>query len=79
MRQQYPDRANYVHVDLYLNPQEIRTGGLDVARRTPVLEQWGLRTDEWTFVIDAEGLVSARFEGFATFDELEAALLAVLD
>ena len=79
VRERYPDGANYVHVDLYLNPQEIRTGGLDVARRTPVLEQWGLRTDEWTFVIDAEGLVAARFEGFATFDELEAALLAVLD
>ena len=79
VRQRHPDSANYVHVDLYENPQQIRTGGLDVAIRTPVLEQWGLRTDEWTFVIDAEGLVAARFEGFATFDEVEAALLAVLD
>lgn len=79
VRQRYPDAANYVHVDLYENPQQIRTGGLDIARRTPVIEQWGLRTDEWTFVIDAEGLVAARFEGFATFDEVEVALLAVLD
>ena len=36
-------------------------------------------TSEWTFVIDASGSVAARFEAFAPFAEVEAALLAVLD
>ena len=47
--------------------------------RTPILEQWGLVTDEWTFIVGADGLVAARFEAFVTRDELERALVAVLD
>ena len=75
---QYGDRASFVHVDLYENPHEIR-GDLDRAIRTPILAEWGLETDEWTFVVDRDGLVYARFEAFATRDELEQSLLRVLD
>ena len=72
------ERANFLHVDLYENPDEIR-GDLDRAVRTPVLEEWGIHTDEWTFVVDADGRVAGRFEAFVTERELEQALLAVLD
>ena len=75
----YGDRASFVHVDLYENPTEIRTGGLEIAIETPLLEEWGLETDEWTFVIDADGVVAARFEAFAPESEVEQALLAVLE
>lgn len=73
----YEGRANFVHVDLYENPDEIQ-GDLSRAIRTPVLEEWGITTDEWTFVVDADGRVAARFEAFVTHEELEAALLDVL-
>ncbi len=73
----YGDRASFIHVELYENPTEIR-GDLSVARRTPVLDEWGIHTDEWTFVVDGEGRVAARFEGFAPREEVEEALLAVL-
>jgi hypothetical protein len=65
--------AEFVHIDLYENPHEIQ-GDLDRARRTPVLDEWGVETDQWTFVVDANGHVSSRFEGFVPRDELEAAL-----
>jgi hypothetical protein len=71
-------RANFVNVDLYENPHEIQ-GDLDRAVRTPVLEEWGIHTDEWTFVVGADGRVAARFEAFVTEQELEQALLAALD
>lgn len=70
-----PGAANYIHVDLYENPQEVRVG--EEPRRTPVLEEWGLHTDEWTFVIAADGTIAARFEAFAPYEEVEAALEAV--
>ncbi|MDA1010375.1 MAG: thioredoxin family protein [Chloroflexi bacterium] len=73
----YGGQAEFIHVDLYENPTEIR-GDLSVARRTPVLDEWGLHTDEWTFVVDASGIVRARFEGFAPREEVEAALVEVL-
>ncbi len=75
---QYGERANFVHIDLYENPHEIK-GDLDRAVRTPILEQWGLETDEWTFVVDGDGVVAARFEAFVTRVELEEALLRVLE
>lgn len=67
----------FIHVDLYENPHEIR-GDLSVARRTPILEEWGVHTDEWTFVVDERGKVTARFEGFAPRAELEEAILPLL-
>ncbi|MPZ22166.1 MAG: hypothetical protein GEU28_01165 [Dehalococcoidia bacterium] len=73
----HPDAAAYVHVDIYENPDEI-DGDLDRAIRNPILEEWGVTSDEWTFVVDADGRVAARFESFATYDEVEAALLAVI-
>jgi len=73
----YRERMDFIHVDLYENPHEIR-GDLSVARRAPALEEWGLHTDEWTFVVNADGLVAARFEGFAPIEEVEAAVQAVL-
>jgi hypothetical protein len=78
LREAHEGAAEFVHVELYENPYEIR-GDLSVARRTPVLEEWGLHTDQWTFVVDADGIVRARFEGFTPRAEVEAALLAALE
>lgn len=73
----YAGRAEFIHVDLYENPHEIK-GDLSRARRTPILAEWGLRTDEWTFVVAADGRVAARFEAYAAREEVEGALKAVL-
>lgn len=71
--------ANFIHVEVYDNPAEI-TGDLTQARYAKAAVDWGLtglpgyRNESWTFVIGREGRISARFEGFATLMELEAAL-----
>ncbi len=72
----FGDTANYVHVDLFENPEQVRLGEEPI--ETPILEEWGLNTDEWTFVVNAQGVVVARFEAFATLAEVEAALAALL-
>lgn len=77
LRERYGEQARFIHVDLFENPQEIQ-GDLARARRTPLLEEWGLRSDEWTFVVGADGRVAARFEAFAPLDEVDAALQRVL-
>jgi hypothetical protein len=73
----YGDAANYVHVDLFENPEQVRLGEEPI--ETPILEEWGLHTDEWTFVVNADGVVVARFEAFAPLAEVEAALAEVLE
>ena len=77
LRERYTGDAAFIHVDLYENPLEVRRGEPPI--ETPLLEEWGLETDEWTFVVNADGLVAARFEAFAPIEEVEAALAAVLD
>lgn len=77
LRTIYGDAANYVHVDLYENPAEVKLGADPI--ETPILEEWGLHTGEWTFVVNADGVVVARFEAFAPLDEVETALAMVLE
>lgn len=77
LRRRYADRANFIHVDLYENPHEIR-GDLARAVRTTILAEWGVPTDEWTFVIDGHGRVAERYESFVTEGELEEALRRIL-
>ena len=79
LRERYAADANFIHVDLFENPEEIRTGGLDVAIETPLLMEWGLETAEWTFIIDANGIVAHRFEAFAAESEIEQALREVIE
>ena len=77
VRSAFGDQANYIHVDLYENPEQVRFGEEPI--ETPILEEWGLHTDEWTFIVNADGVVVGRFEAFAPFEEVEAALAAVLE
>ena len=40
--------------------------------------EWGLPTEPYVFVVDAQGKVAAKFEGMAYPDELIATLDALL-
>ena len=79
LRVAHPDAANYIHVELYDNPQEIQ-GDLNRAELVPAADEWGFTqipgwtNESWVFVLDGDGIVRQRFEGFATLTELEAAL-----
>ena len=77
LKDKYPGQANFIHVDFYDNPHEIQ-GDLDRARLSPTVLEWNLPSSEWSFVIDRNGTVAARFEAFATIGEIEQALLDLL-
>jgi hypothetical protein len=75
--------ANFIHVEIYENPDEIQ-GDLTRATLSQPIQDWGISglpdwfNESWTFVLDSDGRVSQRFEGFATLEELEFALRSVL-
>jgi hypothetical protein len=73
LREVYGNEVDFVHVDLYSNPHEIQ-GDLSVAKITPLLAEWGLSSQEWTFIVDSDGFVTHRFENFAPKSELIEAL-----
>ena len=82
LRAAHPDAANYLHVELYDNPEEIQ-GDLSRARLVPAADEWGFTripgwtNESWVFVLDGQGVVRQRFEGYATLTELEEALSKV--
>jgi hypothetical protein len=77
LEDKYKGRANFIHVDIYDNPQEIQ-GDLNRGRLSPPVVEWRLPSTEWSFVIDASGIITARFESFATLQEVEDALKPAL-
>ena len=74
----HSDRVNFLHVEVYDNPPEIRESGISVAKLSPTLGEWGLPTEPWTFVIDGDGNVRAKYEGFVSSEELEEAIASTL-
>lgn len=73
LKDEYGDRANFIHVEVYDNPHEIQ-GDLTKGILAPALTEWGLPSEPWTFVVGGDGLLNAKFESFTTRDEIESAL-----
>ena len=84
LRAKYDGQAHFIHVELYDNPDEIQ-GDLTRARIAPTVDEWGLTrlphwyNESWTFVLNSDGSIRDRFEGFATVVELEESLLETLN
>lgn len=78
----YVGRVNFIHVEPYvLQVSDGRTQPvLDVTgypKSVRAAVEWGLPSEPWVFVVDAQGKVAAKFEGMAYPDELTAALDAL--
>ena len=75
----HPTEANFIHVELYDNPSEIK-GDLSRAKLVPFAQDWGFTSipdwfnESWVFVLDTKGRIHQRFEGYTSVDELEQAL-----
>ena len=78
LKQQYGDRMNFIQIEIYDNPLEIQ-GDLSRGRIAPTVTEWNLPSEPWTFVVDDDGIVRAKFEAFTTSRELEEALVGMLD
>jgi hypothetical protein len=70
-------RANYIHVEVFEDPHMVE-GQRPTGDLVPAVNEWGLPTEPWTFVINGQGLVQAKFEQFTTAQEIEARLLEIL-
>ena len=59
----------FIHVEVYTNLDD--PSNLKVV---PSVEEWGLPTEPWVFVVDERGRVAAKFEGTVARGELRDAL-----
>ena len=83
LKEAYQGRADFVHVEIYDRPEEIQ-GDLSRAEVADAVKEWGFTdlpewfNESWVFILNGQGLVEQRFEGYATLTELEAVLQQAL-
>ena len=83
LKEIHRQKANFIHVEFYDNPNEIK-GDLSRAELVSHVGDWGFTTipdwfnESWVFVLDSDGRIRQRFEGFTTVAELEETLQAVM-
>ena len=77
LKDYYYRDVNFIHVEVHDRPAEIDGNPSNASLAQPMID-WALPTEPWTFVMDADGVVAAKFEAFATKDELKAALDSAL-
>jgi hypothetical protein len=69
-RREQGSAVRFVHVEVY-------DGNDPTKGYNRWMQEWGLTTEPWTFVVGANGKVSARFEGPVSVHELEDAVRQV--
>lgn len=67
-KQSHPD-ANFVHVEIYDEPQNLNNDAV-----VPAVKEWGLPTEPWVFVVNASGKVTDKFESVVSKQEIDRAL-----
>ncbi len=73
LRQRHAQQANFIHIEVFQDPHLIEggrpTGGLATA-----VQEWNLPTEPWTFIIDAQGIIRAKFEQYTPPTTIEQTL-----
>lgn len=62
--------ANFIHIEIFKD--------FETFEYTDEIEEWGLLSEPWTFVLDADGRVAAKFGGPVSPRELKEALEQLL-
>ena len=73
----YGEETAFIHIDTYADPHKVRENP-DTAQRNPILADWGIVSDQVVYLINRDGLIFARFEGFSPYAELEASIQALI-
>lgn len=78
LAERYEGQANFVHVEVYRDPHRIDPA--DPTRElVPAVDEWGLVSEPWTFVVGSDGRIADRFEQYVPPQLLETALLAAIN
>lgn len=77
LKDRYRGAMHFIHVEVYDNPQEVARD-YRTARLSPTVQEWRLPSEPWVFLVDRQGLIAARFEGYVTLEELEPAVQRLL-
>jgi hypothetical protein len=72
------DKANFIHLEEFLPGPDLQAPTAEFENQSAAFRAWGLVTEPWTFVIDVDGIIRARFEGPVVSSQIVAALQPLL-
>ena len=75
VQKKYGDKANFIHVEVF---QGLPNPAATNFKLAPLMDAFGLHTEPWVFVLDANGKVFYRVEGVFIVGEIERQVKAVL-
>jgi len=66
------DDAIIIHVEIWKNFKEVmQKGDLSLGQLNESVKKFGIETEPWTFLVDKNGIVKKRYQGFVEFSELK--------
>lgn len=71
LKDEFSQQMNFIHVEVYPYPFG---DAFEQGKRVPAMDEWHLQTEPWTFLVDSQGIIRAKYEGGITLSELEPEL-----
>ena len=59
-----------IHIETYLNPVELKND-FDKKKINPIIEEWGDDEGQWLYVVAKNGMIIAKFQGYASLEQIE--------
>jgi hypothetical protein len=72
LKDTFGDQINAVHVEIYELPY-------DQGKTVAAMQEWGLQSEPWLFLVDDQGKIVGRYEGGITVQELEPDVAALVN
>ena len=70
LKSKYHDKITFIHVEVYENPHLIK-GNINNAKISSALNEWNIKSEPYTFLIDKNNYLFRKFQGYVSFEEIE--------
>ncbi|MQG19295.1 MAG: thioredoxin family protein [SAR202 cluster bacterium] len=78
LREKFEGQVNFIHIEIYENINDI-DGDIEKAKISPIVMEWGIVSEPFTFIIKRNGLLHSKFEGYTSENELFDAIDRVIN
>lgn len=69
-----------IHIEIWKNFKEVMDkGDLSIGKLNDSVEKFGIKTEPWTFLINTEGKIKNRYQGFVESKELKTDLESIIE
>ena len=76
LKDEFKSQITFIHIEVYPYPFDEAFAEI---RFVEAMQEWNLTTEPWTFLVDSDGIIRAKYEGGITIAEMRPALQHLVD